>query len=56
MKGGLSLMLAALQAFEALPGDKRVGYEVLISPDEEIGSLASGPLLAELGAPAPMSA
>ncbi len=50
MKGGLSLMLAALQAFEALPGEKRVGYEVLLSPDEEIGSPASAPLLAELGA------
>ncbi len=50
MKGGLSLMLAALQAFEALPGDKRVGYEVLLSPDEEIGSPASAPVLAELGA------
>lgn len=50
MKGGISLMLAALQAFEALPGDKRVGYEVLLSPDEEVGSPASAPLLAELGA------
>jgi glutamate carboxypeptidase len=49
MKGGLSLMLAALQAFEALPGAKRVGYEVLMSPDEEIGSLGSAPLLADLG-------
>ncbi|MDX2276700.1 MAG: hydrolase [Hyphomonadaceae bacterium] len=49
MKGGLSLMLAALQAYEALPGEKRVGYEVLMSPDEEIGSPASAPLLAELG-------
>ena len=50
MKGGLSLMLAALQAFERLPGAKRVGYEVLMSPDEEIGSLGSAPLLADLGA------
>jgi glutamate carboxypeptidase len=50
MKGGLSVMLAALAAFEALPGEKRVGYEVLLSPDEEIGSPASAPLLAELGA------
>ena len=50
MKGGISLMLAALQAFEALPGAKRVGYEVLLSPDEEIGSPASAKLLAELGA------
>jgi glutamate carboxypeptidase len=49
MKGGLSLMLAALQAFEALPGEKRIGYEVLMSPDEEIGSPGSAPLLAELG-------
>jgi glutamate carboxypeptidase len=50
MKGGLALMLAALEAFERAPGDKHVGYEVLLSPDEEIGSLASAPLLAELGA------
>jgi glutamate carboxypeptidase len=50
MKGGLSVMLAALQAFEATSGSKRVGYEVLLSPDEEIGSPASAALLAELGA------
>ncbi|HAC01602.1 MAG TPA: acetylornithine deacetylase, partial [Brevundimonas sp.] len=28
----------------------RVGWTVLLSPDEEIGSPASAPLLAELGA------
>lgn len=50
MKGGIAIMLAALEAFEALPGAKRVGYEVLLSPDEEVGSPASAPLLAELGA------
>ncbi|MEZ5996083.1 MAG: hydrolase [Hyphomonadaceae bacterium] len=50
MKGGIAVMLAALQAFEALPGEKQVGYEVLLSPDEEIGSPASAPLLAALGA------
>ena len=49
MKGGINVMLAALKAFETLPGDKRVGYEVLLSPDEEIGSMGSAPLLAELG-------
>lgn len=49
MKGGIAIMLAALEAFEALPGDKRVGYEVLLSPDEEIGSIASAPLLKTLG-------
>ncbi len=50
MKGGLSVMLAALEAFERMGGEKRVGYEVLLSPDEEIGSPASAPLLADLGA------
>ena len=50
MKGGLSVMLAALEAFERAPGGKRVGYEILLSPDEEIGSPASSALLAELGA------
>lgn len=50
MKGGIAVMLAALEAYEALPGDKRVGYEVLLSPDEEVGSPASAPLLAALGA------
>jgi glutamate carboxypeptidase len=50
MKGGLSVMLAALEMFERAPGGKRVGYEVLLSPDEEIGSPGSAALLAELGA------
>jgi len=50
MKGGIAVMLAALEAFEKLPGEKRVGYEVLLSPDEEIGSPASAVLLAQLGA------
>jgi glutamate carboxypeptidase len=49
MKGGIAVMLAALRAFEAHPLAGRVGYRVLLSPDEEIGSLASAPLLAELG-------
>ncbi|MEQ1492060.1 MAG: hydrolase, partial [Terricaulis sp.] len=49
MKGGIAVMLAALKAFEQLPGEKRIGYEVLLSPDEEIGSMGSAPLLAELG-------
>jgi glutamate carboxypeptidase len=50
MKGGIAVMLAALGTFELLPGEKRIGYEVLLSPDEEVGSPASAPLLAELGA------
>ena len=48
MKGGISVVLAALRAMEAHPTKANLGYRVLLSPDEEIGSLASGPLLAEL--------
>ncbi len=50
MKGGISVMLGALEAFETHPERERVGWSVLLSPDEEIGSPASAPLLAELGA------
>jgi glutamate carboxypeptidase len=50
MKGGISVMLAALEAFETHPDRDRIGWTVLLSPDEEIGSPASAPLLAELGA------
>jgi glutamate carboxypeptidase len=50
MKGGIAVMLAALSAFEATPDAKNLGYEILLSPDEEIGSPASAALLAELGA------
>jgi len=49
MKGGISVMLAALEAFESHPDRDRVGYRVLLSPDEEIGSVATAPILAELG-------
>ncbi|MFY8209563.1 MAG: hydrolase [Caulobacter sp.] len=47
MKGGISVMLAALAAFETHPQAGNVGYRVLLSPDEEIGSIASGPILSE---------
>ncbi|MCP6247874.1 M20/M25/M40 family metallo-hydrolase, partial [Klebsiella pneumoniae] len=50
MKGGISVMLAALEAFELHPARELVGWIVLLSPDEEIGSPASAPLLAQLGA------
>ncbi|RZJ01739.1 MAG: hydrolase [Brevundimonas sp.] len=50
MKGGISVMLAALEAFETHPDREQVGWTILLSPDEEIGSPASAPLLAELGA------
>ena len=50
MKGGISVLLAALEAFETHPDRHGVGWTVLLSPDEEIGSPASAPLLAALGA------
>lgn len=47
MKGGISVMLAALKAVERSPTADRIGYEVVINSDEEVGSLASAPLLAQ---------
>lgn len=41
MKGGLVVLFAALQAFEQTPAAARIGIEVLLTPDEEIGSRAS---------------
>ncbi|HEX8387575.1 MAG TPA: hydrolase [Sphingomonas sp.] len=48
MKGGLAVMLAALQAVEASPLRDRIGYDVLINSDEETGSLSSAALIAEV--------
>lgn len=45
MKGGLVIMLKALEAFEQHPLAKNIGWEVLINPDEEVGSTGSEPLL-----------
>lgn len=47
MKGGIALMLAALAALEASPAGGRIGYEVVINSDEEIGSPGSAALIAE---------
>lgn len=47
MKGGLVVMLAALEAFAPTPHADRLGYEILLSPDEEIGSQGTRPLLLE---------
>lgn len=46
MKGGLSLMLEALAAFERT--GPALGYDVLVNSDEETGSLASAALIAQL--------
>jgi glutamate carboxypeptidase len=50
MKGGLAVMLAALKAVEQKRGAERIGYEVLINSDEEVGSPASASLLAQAAA------
>src|SRR5438874_943840 len=47
MKGGLAVMLAALKSVEQSKLADRLGYEVLINSDEEVGSLSSAALLAE---------
>src|SRR5690348_7878841 len=47
MKGGLAVMLAALKAVERHPKADRIGYEVVINSDEEVGSLASAQLLTQ---------
>ena len=48
MKGGISVMLAALTAAETAPDFRRVGYQVMVNSDEEVGSPSSAPLIAEL--------
>jgi glutamate carboxypeptidase len=47
MKGGIITMLAALQAFEECPHAANLGWEALLTPDEEIGSHGSAPLFIE---------
>lgn len=47
MKGGIAVMFAALEAFEASPLAPRLGWEIIINSDEEVSSLGSAPLLAE---------
>jgi glutamate carboxypeptidase len=51
MKGGLRVMIAAIAAYERFaPPENRLGLNVVITPDEEIGNPVSAPLLAALGA------
>lgn len=49
-KGGLVVMLTALEALERSPFAEGIGWEMIINPDEEIGSPGSAPLLAEAAA------
>jgi glutamate carboxypeptidase len=44
-KGGIAVMLEALRALERSPAAGRLGWEVLVNADEEIGSPGSTPLL-----------
>ncbi|WP_310467336.1 hydrolase [Sphingomonas sp.] len=46
MKGGIAVMLAALKAVEASELGPRLGYEVIINSDEEVGSAGSAALIA----------
>jgi glutamate carboxypeptidase len=50
MKGGIAVMLAALRAIEKSPAAERLGYEVIVNSDEEVGSPASAALLAKAAA------
>lgn len=47
MKGGLMVMLAALEAFEQTDAASQFGWEALLTPDEEIGSPHSADVIAE---------
>ncbi len=47
LKGGLVVMLKALEALEKSPFAAGLGWEVVLNPDEEIGSIGSDPVLKE---------
>ncbi|WP_416907050.1 MAG: hydrolase [Polymorphobacter sp.] len=47
MKGGIAVLLAALETLEASPLAPRLGWEVVLVGDEEVSSLGSAALLAE---------
>ena len=48
MKGGVSVLLAALRAVELSASISLTGYQILINSDEEVGSPSSAKLIAEL--------
>ena len=47
MKGGLLVMINALRALEASPLSNQIDWQILLNPDEEIGSHSSAPHLVE---------
>ena len=48
MKGGISVMLGALQLLEQSELASRIGYDVMINSDEEVGSGSSASLIMRL--------
>lgn len=50
MKGGISVMLGALQLLEKTEVASQIGYDVLINSDEEVGSASSANLIEQLAA------
>jgi glutamate carboxypeptidase len=47
LKGGIIVMLTALEALERSPFKDQIGWEILFNPDEEIGSPSSAKLIQE---------
>jgi len=50
MKSGIAVMLAALKAVESSPVADRIGYDVILNSDEEVGSLGSADLITRAAA------
>lgn len=50
MKGGLAILYMGIQAFEKSPFAEEIGWEIVINPDEEIGSVGSKKILSEKAA------
>lgn len=48
MKGGIAVLLAALQAIESSGSLHQAGYQILINSDEEVGSPSSANLIAQM--------
>lgn len=48
MKGGIVVMLAAIEALSQTSLADRLGIEVIVNADEEVSSVGSAPLLAEV--------
>lgn len=47
LKGGLIVMLKAIEALERSPFAENIGWEILFNPDEEIGSQGSAGFISE---------